>query len=368
MSRSEHGKLNCLLRNEPYVTEEKRVFKFAAGQGNRNFTQAFLRDNFAAVGPGSSGNWLEVEDRNEFSQGDRIALDLIVRMSEDDLVLLFHGYQVITVGRVAGKYEFNPDGRLFGSWDLFHTRRVDWANRSDPTVERVIAEVGPPPKAEVRGRIRELGWKSEKAKQWAREVDHGLEAVGFWDRPLAALDLRDRERKLDELRGYENLPPSVQEHLAAVIDLAGRLRDDIEGRGWGASPSEHETVAHLVVPFLMALGWNRGLVALEWNRIDVSVFPTIHRDEPELLIEAKRPGSGLDWARGQAGTYADDKRLDCPIMTTDGYYWALFENRNHEIPDAELFLPDIRESANEFFDLISGLDLLGPSSEAAPWP
>ena len=39
---------------------------------------------------------------------------------------------------------------------------------------------------------------------------------------------------------------------------------------WGTSPSEHETVSHLVVPLLRILGWTPQRIALEWR---MNIFP-----------------------------------------------------------------------------------------------
>ncbi len=59
-----------------------------------------------------------------------------------------------------------------------------------------------------------------------------------------------------------------------------------------ARPDEHEVVAHMVLPLLLALGWSEQLLAVEWHKVDLAGFwgtPTI----PEncvLMCEAKGVG------------------------------------------------------------------------------
>lgn len=37
-------------------------------------------------------------------------------------------------------------------------------------------------------------------------------------------------------------------------------------------PTEHEVVAHMIVPLLLALGWSEQLLAIEWKRTDLATF------------------------------------------------------------------------------------------------
>ncbi len=128
------------------------------------------------------------------------------------------------------------------------------------------------------------------------------------------------------------------------------------------SYSENGAVALLVAPFLEALGWSPELLAFELafgrKRVDIAGFESVDSDTPCFLVEAKSPGTGMDWARNQVRGYASRENLDCPVFTTDGFYWALFAAPDEPEPCGELLMPDVREGSGVFFDKLLDLNLV----------
>src|SRR5260370_42567094 len=59
------------------------------------------------------------------------------------------------------------------------------------------------------------------------------------------------------------------------------------GRESPGMPSEHETVAYLVVPLLRALGWTPQRMAVEWNHVDVALFEQLPRSDKSLRVVAE---------------------------------------------------------------------------------
>ncbi|MDZ4779859.1 MAG: hypothetical protein SGJ19_06380 [Planctomycetia bacterium] len=60
-------------------------------------------------------------------------------------------------------------------------------------------------------------------------------------------------------------------------------------------PSEHEIVAQVILPLMIALGWSEQLLAVEWHKIDLAVFRGTPTDAEhcELVCEAKAIGPSL---------------------------------------------------------------------------
>ncbi|MCK4373692.1 MAG: hypothetical protein KAX19_00145, partial [Candidatus Brocadiae bacterium] len=96
-----------------------------------------------------------------------------------------------------------------------------------------------------------------------------------------------------------------------------------------ARPKEHEVVAHMILPLLLALGWSEQLLAVEWHRIDLAGFAETPTTEETcvLVCEAKGLGHGLQDILEQAVDYVKRLKLDrCKkILLTDGQRLYLYQ-------------------------------------------
>jgi hypothetical protein len=113
------------------------------------------------------------------------------------------------------------------------------------------------------------------------------------------------------------------DRVLSAIERQRRLLTWYEDQGEASNrPKEHEVVAHLVLPLLLALGWSEQLLAIEWQKIDLAAFcetPT----GPEscvLVCEAKEMKHGIQNVLEQAVGYVENKGLDrCRrILLTQG--------------------------------------------------
>lgn len=113
-------------------------------------------------------------------------------------------------------------------------------------------------------------------------------------------------------------------------------------------PSESETVAHLVVPLLYALGWSRETVAIEWKRIDAALFEGIPTNDSTLVcvLEAKKLNESVFAPFTQAEKYAlKPERQGCNrLIVTDGIRYAVREKEGEDFKLSAYFnILDIRE-------------------------
>ena len=91
-------------------------------------------------------------------------------------------------------------------------------------------------------------------------------------------------------------------------------------------PSEHETVAYLVIPLLRTLGWTPQKMAVEWNRVDVALFSALPRcdDELAVVVEAKRMRNSCLTALSQAESYAESRPGCTRLIVTDGVRYGVY--------------------------------------------
>jgi hypothetical protein len=114
-------------------------------------------------------------------------------------------------------------------------------------------------------------------------------------------------------------------------------------------PSEHETVAYLVMPLLFSLGWSVQTAAIEWRRIDVALFEEMPTSDATLscVVEVKLLGRSVFAPFGQARDYAlAAGRERCQrLVVTDGIRYALHRKQAGDFKLAAYFnLLDMRAS------------------------
>ena len=120
--------------------------------------------------------------------------------------------------------------------------------------------------------------------------------------PIRHLIDQCEDRDLADLPASPTDPLSMDELEQALFqkglayDAAYRVREAIETlrrpldwyRSSGLAPdrpAEHEVVAHIILPLLLALGWSEQLLAIEWLKLDIVVFwRTLHDEHHSKLM------------------------------------------------------------------------------------
>lgn len=198
----------------PQRWERAGIWQIGTGSGDRDLTEWFYDWQVAAIGGG------------EREQG--IMLDQIKR---GDLILLRHGFEVRAVGEVVSDEEAEFSVDRWG-WNLAFARRVRWVRLREPF------------RYSIRRRVSRV----------RRELD----GCGVWD---ALLHAEAQGRFEDPLRAP---PPDGSQPIdsavlpAGIGELCNRARD-FHARSYAGgtrwrTPSEHEAVAHFVVPLFPRIG------------------------------------------------------------------------------------------------------------------
>jgi hypothetical protein len=98
-------------------------------------------------------------------------------------------------------------------------------------------------------------------------------------------------------------------------------------------PSEHETVAYLIVPLLRALGWTPQRMVVEWNHVDIALFEQLPRADQSVrvVVEAKKMDNSCLTAKPQAMSYANGKTACHRLIVTDGLRYGVYVRKEQEV-------------------------------------
>lgn len=310
---------------------QRAVWQIAAGNAARDYTGEFLTSGVALIGPGDAGPWApgQADAKSEGGWVRRFASDL----TEGDILLLRSGIRtVVAIGIVASGYQYLPQFGDVNGWDLQHARRVRWY-RFPKAYQFSSAVFGANPQRLSRVAHQDV-------------LDFAIRNISGppddWKTgTLPALPLEES--------ALADIPPELRDGIARIQDL-GRCYQDREALG--KPPSEFEIVAHCIVPFLEALGWNRFQIAVEWNNIDVAVFSKLPRvpENCRFVVEAKAFNEGIESARAQAKNYHDRLGICCDLVVTDGFRYKMYAATDVTRPIAYANLWEPRQSALALFD------------------
>jgi hypothetical protein len=303
------------------------VWQIGAGDAWRDYSPLFLAHDLMFLGPGRFGPY----------QPDRYRADAVAReftpqrisaiasfsreVQPGDLVLFRRGYRLVALGVAAEEgYQHDPSFDDVYGWDLEHTHRVIWQDHLADEIASLQSGG-----ALFASRKQIPTFTRVKDPQILEPIQHlfGLCRT----RPLKPRPKTlPKPLSLDELGQAlfsKGLAHQSVEQVQRAIERQRRLLGWYKEFGKASSrPDEHEVVAHMVLPLLLALGWSEQLLAVEWHKADAVGFwrtPTT-AEKCVLLCEAKGLWHGLQGVLAQAEAYVRDLELDgCrQILITQG--------------------------------------------------
>lgn len=299
----------------------RTIWQQAAGDNDRNYVDLCLKWSLILNGPGHLGSWPDCREplRGEGWSARKIS-DLkrfCEDISEGDIVVLRLGTNLVpAVGEVVGGYEWCDAFGDVDGWVLQHVRRVRWSWIGPRTFDTYALKLGDTTQLLGDGVVRD----------WLALLEPN-QAKGAVLPPLPYLA---GGSEID----YAQISEFLFDHGVASASIS-RLMDEIGeltriarwySRADGKHPSEHETVAYLVVPLLRALGWTPQRMAIEWKYLDVALFESLPRSDETLqvVVEAKKMDNSCLSAKRQATGYAE-KRPGCRrFIVTDGIRYGVY--------------------------------------------
>ena len=306
-------------------------WQVAAGDGERDYSKAFVKFGIMLVGPGDPGDYFENKDVYRKHPWGSVVKAFAERAQDSDIVVLKRPskkqWKVLAVGKIKGDYQCLPIFDDVEGWDLQHCRKVEWFL---PEGEMLIPGL-------ARGTFSRI-WKPAIAEQTKQALDSG--------KPISPQPLPEIAPKLsdEDLINYlinNGLRPKDAEDLARTI---ARIRRLVRWYwNYGANIKEHETRAFLILPLLFALGWSEQRLKIEWKATDIAFFDKPYnrqnRDTKNciMILESKRFWGGLTYAEGQVKKYAKNFPNCRHLIVSDGCCYKLFKREDDEwIYDAYL--------------------------------
>jgi hypothetical protein len=284
------------------------VWQIACGNKGRRYDDLFIAHDIMLIGPGRLGEYNKPKYEAAVADGviKKSRADMIKAFAADaqpgDVILARSGYRVVAIGYLVEYYEHNQNFDDIDGWDLEHTRRVLWQDHLTGQLSELQAESDLFADRKQIPTFTRVGTRSmlDRVEPMAN---------AFRGRPLRELPPRVpwamspeaiKNALFREGLGFD----AVQQVERTINKLAGLL-EFYRHNGQRDRPSEHEIVAHVTVPILLALGWSEQLLAVEWHKVDLAVFsgtPTT-KDNCVLLCEAKGANSPTGRVVEQAARY-----------------------------------------------------------------
>jgi hypothetical protein len=302
----------------------KIIWQQAAGDTDRNYADLCLRWGVILNGPGYKGPWPKCREELLADEwGSRKLTDLsrfAEEMADGDLVVLRIGTStVLAVGEIVGDYEWHQGFGDIDGWDLEHSRRVRWLwtskEEDHPPFKTYALKQG-----DTTQRLN-----SEVVEEWLAQLEIPEEN---YRKDLPTLSTIDDSSKIELSDISEFLFDNgvASDSIANLIANIGELVRIAKWYLRTSMPSEHETVAYLVIPLLRSLGWTPQRMAVEWNRVDVALFNKLPRENDSLtvVVEAKKMNASCLTAVSQAESYAQGKHSCRRLIVTDGLRYGVY--------------------------------------------
>lgn len=321
------------------VTRGSKSIKYwqvASGAGDREYHEEFVKWGIAFVGerywcpkPPERGKGMR-----HVSKGDRILLRGRIEGTEE----------IVAVGEVVeheGEHKGCGDKEIlrdFDGWDLPAYCYVDWCpvrDKKKTSIRKTIAQVG----------------ENNGLRRYADSVLQNCvkgQSRDPWNmlREPEAIGLKEIAQNLVS----RDSVASLLSKLHHIQKLANHYYDS-EYKHWD-EVKEHEIRTFLIVPLLLALGWDEKRMKIELSprrlgvdhpgSIDIACFyqpykiasRNENRENCQLIVESKRFSSGIKKeAPDQAKKYAKDLNNCKTIVVSNGYCYKAFVREDGEFSD-----------------------------------
>lgn len=303
------------------LVKSNTIWQHAAGDTNRDYAEYCLRWDVILFGPGDAGSWPACKTALLNARWSRKISDLqrfAEQMKDGDLVVLRLGTsKVLGVGQIVGSYEYHDAFEDMDGWDLQHIRRVRWVWKG-LTAPQIFS-----PYDMKLGDTTQCLAAQSIVRSWLASLPVTQADLS---RNLVSLPNTEPVIEVNEISEFlfdHGVASASITHLLHEIDELIRIATWYQRSG---KPSEHETVAYLVVSLLRALGWTPQRMVVEWKNVDVALFDRLPRSDDALsiVVEAKKMGRSCLAAMAQAMTYTNGKDGCHRFIVTDGLRYGIY--------------------------------------------
>jgi len=325
-------------------------WQIGTGDGTRSYLDIFLKYGVALVGPGDAGREGESKTNLFYKLNPDIRNwgAVLKKVKLNEWIIARKGVQkILAIGQVEKEIDHSNLFSDVEGWNLQHYVKVKWYVPNTP--ERKI---------QFNSNVLS---QSTLSRCYGQDVYDQIYKTDFYLSPREfeveklvvpkQIDHSDVMKMLiDEglrIQDAENISSTIQR----IIRLAQWYRQNDK------ETLEHEIIAFLVLPLLIALGWSEQKIKLEYQNIDIALFKEVfkgnYKATPEFILEAKTFDNGLAFTDHQIKNYAE-KYPDCKnFVATNGFrYKVFFKDKNKMIQKGYFNLLRLNER-NVLYDIPS---------------
>lgn len=307
---------------------KSNAWQIGTGDGTRMYHDIFLKYGVALVGPGNPGKEGSREAQLFYTVNPNAKNwgKVLNQVRKDEWIIARKGVRVIVaIGKVIEGYNYSDLFSDVEGWDLQHFIKVKWFTPKTKTTK--IEFTNSPLGAGTLQRCKnEVVFNAIYTNDFEEVVNQFIVEDLYIPRKINPSEivnaLIDGGVRIQDAENIGNT-------LNRIVQLTNwYLENDKESL-------EHEIVAFLVVPLLIALGWSEQKIKIEYNGINVALFNSPfkgdYKSSPQIIIEAKTFGDGLAFTGGQIDAYAN-KFPDCKkFVATNGFRYKYFEKLNDKL-------------------------------------
>jgi len=304
------------------------VWQIGAGDWGRDYSQLCIDHDVMIMGPGATGDFRRDDsDYTSLSGQRRGAIRSFCYDAEPgDIVLLRRGHRVAAIGIIAeNRYAWDRRFDDVYGWDLQHSQRVCWQDQLSQQLDALQVSEGLFSSRKQIPTFTRVG--DDRVLKPIEPLMSQCQVRDFKPLPSEPDPELSPEKLGEGLFSLGLSQGSVESLLGAIHRQCRLLKWYAEHGRASVRPTEHEVVAYMVLPMLLALGWSEQLLAVEWNKVDLAAFrrtPTT-AEGCVLLCEAKGMWDGLQGALGQAENYAEKLGLracEKIVLTQGGRFYV----------------------------------------------
>ena len=309
------------------------VWQVAAGESKWDCSDIFLDNDVMLVGWGGFGpygsrRFRKAAKRPNNSSGIGTVTRFATAPRARDIVLLRSGHRAVGIGGLGRQgYSYDPAFGYVHGADMRHTQRVIWRHHLQAPLSRLQKR-------------KDLFADCPRMSTFTQVRHPGIL------RRIKPLIVRCRGpgRRLGQIGGTQGMSMSElkralcargfpRDRATAVCRTVRESRELIRFYERGFDTSEHEIVAHIVLPLLRALGWENKRLGVEWQNMDVVGFDRATWKSPLMVCEAKHLYRNLEGVIRQPMQYCGRRQLflRCArILVTNGRWFYLYKRyRRH---------------------------------------
>jgi hypothetical protein len=310
------------------IPENATIWAIGTGDGTRDYFNIFKKYNVVLVGPGNPGKNGSTEASIYFEKNPDIYDwgSKLEEVQENDVIIARKGLtKVLAVGFVHGDYNHSNFFDDVEGWDLQHYRQVNWALPVNGPYEITdCAFTQGTLKRCLQGKIVEqITTKDyELLKDYTKiPYESEIKYITISSIIDSLIELIDSGIRIEDA---ENIGKTIQ-RIIRLTEWYYKNDFDV---------LEHEIIAFLVLPLLIAIGWSEQKTKIEYAKSDIALFSEAFKGDytlhPQIIIEVKSFHDGLAFTHHQMKTYSD-KFPDCKkFIATNGFRYRYFEKENDE--------------------------------------